>query len=263
MSIKKIFLTFSPQYPCFYDIMSKFADERKHIKTQRHVADISYHLILYIFATCLFTKQSFRIMRLFTKQTMLFFLSVMLSVPFLSSCADDDNPVPYPSSCTLYVRLIDVAGNNILTHSGILDKDTTKADNITLSPDNDTISVSWIRKADNKPAIMLHNNRLKTVTDADWTTRPGAYLVMNYLDEDVTFGDKGYEHDETYVITLKSERLFGQAEQHKIELTVHIVGNRMTSITGCAVDGREKSIADIQDPNSADKLKGYITMTAE
>lgn len=53
---KKIFLTFSPQYPCFYDIMSKFADERKHIKTQRHVADISYHLILYIFATYLFTK---------------------------------------------------------------------------------------------------------------------------------------------------------------------------------------------------------------
>lgn len=213
--------------------------------------------------TCKHQPSKKQIMRLHFKLFAIFFLSVLLAIPFFSSCDDDENPVPYPSSCTLYVRLIDAAGNNILTQRGILDNDTTKADNITLSPDNDTISVSWIRKADNKPAIMLHNNRLKTVTDADWTTRPGAYLVMNYLDEDVTFGDKGYEHDETYAITLKSERLFGQTSQHKIELTVHIAGNRMTSITGCAVDGREKSIADILDPNSADKLKGYITMTAE
>ncbi len=177
------------------------------------------------------------------------FMLVLSIMPTFTSCDKVENDGPFGiSPFTLFVRFESPNGTNILDSLNIIG-DVNKDERI-LNIDNGEIDVKCYRVSDNK--LLETISELWIRANESWNSKDnpdyhyeklGTMLRTSFVDADIWNEGKGStKHDESYVVNMKSHKIFGNDKTHTIKWYIHIYGRGYYEAYKCEVDGKQVSL---------------------
>ena len=173
---------------------------------------------------------------------------VILCVVFLfSSCSKDNDGPIIISPFKMFVRFQSASGTNILDSIGIMGDESLECRKVT---EADGINLNWYKQSDNKELEPFQVNWIKA--NQSWNdpdnpqldySKMGTLLEFNVTDYSIWNGT--CPNEESYLVTFKSEKIFGDKKIHTVKWDLHFYGNKRYEVYKCAIDDEQISLKDI------------------
>ena len=173
---------------------------------------------------------------------------VILCVVFLfSSCSKDNDGPIIISPFKMFVRFQSASGTNILDSIGIMGDESLECRKVT---EADGINLNWYKQSDNKELEPFQANWIRT--NQSWNdpdnpqldySKMGTLLEFNVVDYSIWNGT--CPNEESYLVTFKSKKIFGDEKIHTVKWDLHFYGNKQYEVYKCTVDDELIPLKDI------------------
>lgn len=211
-------------------------------------------------------------MKLF-KRDLITVLSILCVVSLLISCTKNneerDQYVVVPFH--MFVEFEGINGTNLLDSLHII------GDKSLHIIDGDSVEARPVVAADSLEinSYKLSNNKILDVYSIQWIRgkaswsdkdrlhidygKMGTLLDMRFSDFSIWGSEAKNDFDESYLVTFKSRKIFGNDKIHTVKWYIHKYGKNEYKICRCDIDGVQVSVSDISIYND-EQIDAIVTL---
>lgn len=164
---------------------------------------------------------------------------------FLVGCDNNNEEKTYTyfDQFMVYVKFVSPVGTNVVDSLGFL-KNTEREEPFNPATD-ENIRVTCVRDSDGKPLNFWEPYWTHYfLVEEDWAhdneLKDGTLMRLFWSDDLIECPENApsESYDQSYTVSFRSKKIFGDDNEHFIKWYVHVTGNRYVSYK-CEIDGEE------------------------